>query len=449
MKKSALVVAVVTGWLLVGAVVAAPQGAVAPNRFFLGSGLQTPNGIRSFVFEYDEAGVLVAAHDFAPSLAPGFGTPGNGHLRPCEVSPWGTVLCSTSAWSQGGWFEMEANGYMGQFYSNRGQLVFCCDGAAGIAASPSGLLAACDYGAGWGANLRGLSSTGSSLWSVPANEALGVCFHGGDIYVSSFQVRPITRWDTNGNSLGSFGTYRNVYFVKSLINNELLIGHNPGGGQTHWIIHDVATGVDNLLTVASSGGADVDDAGNFWILQGANLVGYQAGSTTPSVTISLSTGITDHFSLAISGSPVFGSPASYAPFGLGCPGPSGATPTLFAPPGEAPVIGASSLLRVSNLPLSVTVPVFIFGFSTTQATGPAGNYPLPFDLGVLGWPGCSQLVSLNDSVYTITTTGSADHTVTLPPFAFLAGLQFHAQSLVLYSGGEVAVTNGITATAGW
>ena len=28
-------------------------------------------------------------------------------------------------------------------------------------------------------------------------------------------------------------------------------------------------------------------------------------------------------------------------------------------------------------------------------------------------------------------------------------LQFHAQLLVLYSGGEVAVTNGITATAGW
>ena len=188
---------------------------------------------------------------------------------------------------------------------------------------------------------------------------------------------------------------------------------------------------------------------NFFCRMHANLIGYAAGSSVASVSIPLSTGFADHHQLVVSGSPFFGSPASYAPFGLGCPGPSGATPTLFAPPGEAPVIGASSLLRVSNLPLSVTVPVFIFGFSTTQATGPAGNYPLPFDLGVLGWPGCSQLVSLNDSVYTITTTGSAEHTVTLPPFAFLAGLQFHAQSLVLYSGGEVAVTHGITATAGW
>ena len=194
---------------------------------------------------------------------------------------------------------------------------------------------------------------------------------------------------------------------------------------------------------------DVDASGNIWFLVGSDLLGFAGGATTPTVTIPLSTGFADHRGLAVSGAPVLGHPASYVPFGSGCPDPSGATPTLSAPPGEAPVIGASSLLRVSNLPLSVTVPVFIFGFSTTQATGPAGNYPLPFDLGVLGWPGCSQLVSLNDSVYTITTTGSADHTVTLPPFAFLAGLQFHAQSLVLYSGGEVAVTNGITATAGW
>ena len=145
----------------------------------------------------------------------------------------------------------------------------------------------------------------------------------------------------------------------------------------------------------------------------------------------------------------FGPLASYVPFGVGCPQPGGATPNLYAPAGEAPVIGTSSVLRVDNLPTTVVVPVFIIGFSTTYSTGPGGNYPLPLELSALGWPGCYQLVSLNESVFTITTTGSADHTFTLPNYGFLAGLQFHVQVLVLYDGGDAAVTNAITATAGW
>ncbi|MEZ6036731.1 MAG: hypothetical protein R3F29_04580 [Planctomycetota bacterium] len=145
----------------------------------------------------------------------------------------------------------------------------------------------------------------------------------------------------------------------------------------------------------------------------------------------------------------FGPTASYAPFGGGCPGAGGVTPTLVAPAGQAPIIGAASTIRVESLPLAVTIPVFIFGFSTAYATGPSGNYPLPADLGGLGWTGCQQLVSLNDTVYTITTSGFADHQVILPQLAFLAGLQFHVQGLVLYSSGEVATTNGLTATAGW
>jgi len=142
-------------------------------------------------------------------------------------------------------------------------------------------------------------------------------------------------------------------------------------------------------------------------------------------------------------------PATYVPFGTGCLGAGGIVPDLYAPPGEAPRIGSSSTLRVDGLPTSVTVPVFILGFSTTQSTGAGGTYQLPLDLAVLGWTGCAQLVSLNDSVFTITTTGYADHTITLPPIAQLAGLQFHAQTLVLYSGGAVAVSNAITGTAGW
>lgn len=141
--------------------------------------------------------------------------------------------------------------------------------------------------------------------------------------------------------------------------------------------------------------------------------------------------------------------ASYMAFGTSCPGPFGTTPNLFAPPGQAPVIGSSSFLRVAGLPLSVTIPVFIFGFSTDFATSPAGTYALPLELGILGWPGCFQFVSMNDLAYTITTSGFVEHSITLPLYPFLAGMQFHAQALVLYAGGPVAATNAVTATAGW
>ncbi|MFT7535145.1 MAG: hypothetical protein ACI85K_001096 [Hyphomicrobiaceae bacterium] len=133
----------------------------------------------------------------------------------------------------------------------------------------------------------------------------------------------------------------------------------------------------------------------------------------------------------------------------GCPGPNGVAPTLSALPGEVPRIGAASSIRVSNLPLTVTIPVFILGFSNTQGSAPGGVYPLPLDLGILGWTGCAQLVSLVDSIYTITTAGYVDHTITIPAFSFLAGMEFHAQVLVLYAPTGVAVSNGLTGTVGY
>ena len=428
------------------------QGPVAPKRFFLGSPkyTPTPTGARTFIYEYDEAGVLVAAHDLAGQLPPGIGTTSLSLVAPREVSPWQTVLCTTEYHPSGGWFEMEANGNVGTFYSNPGQQTGLYDGPQGVTASAAGLVLGADYDGGATANLRMFDSGGNPLWTVSANEALAPCFVGSDIYLGSYQIRPITRWDTNGNYLGAFGIYRHVYVLKALSNNQLLIGNNPVDGQpTDWLVRDLATGTETLLYSASAV-ADVDDAGNIWFLEGSNLVGFQAGATAPSVTIPLSTGITDHQYIAVSGVPVFSAPqAAYTPFGVGCPDPSGTTPTLTALAGQVPRIGTSSTLRVGSLPQVPTIPVFILGFSNTVASGPAGNYPLPVDLGILGWPGCQQLVSVDDSIYTITTNGFVDHVVTIPPYAFLAGMQFHAQALVLYTPMGVAVTNAVTGTAGW
>lgn len=142
--------------------------------------------------------------------------------------------------------------------------------------------------------------------------------------------------------------------------------------------------------------------------------------------------------------------ADYAPFGIGCLGPTNMTPLLASVAGETPRIGSTSHIRVSNLPTGViNVPVFVIGFSNSFDTGPAGQYPLPLDLGILGWPGCNQYVSLNDTVYYITTTGTADHAVTIPPFPFLAGMSFYAQVLALYHPTGAAVSNGLIGTVGY
>lgn len=141
--------------------------------------------------------------------------------------------------------------------------------------------------------------------------------------------------------------------------------------------------------------------------------------------------------------------AAVAPFGQGCVGPYGLVPTLSAAPGSLPRIGQPCTFVVGALPNLITVPVFVFGFDTTMNLGPGGWYPLPFDLGVLGWPGCQQLVSTVETVYVITTTGTAQHTVTLPQLQPIVGVPFFAQAIVLYHPSGVAVTNGLTATIGW
>lgn len=140
--------------------------------------------------------------------------------------------------------------------------------------------------------------------------------------------------------------------------------------------------------------------------------------------------------------------ATYTAFGAGCPGPNALAPALAGMPGEPPRLGTTSRMRVSNLPLTVTVPVFVLGLSDTVDPGPPA-YSLPLDLGVLGWPGCSQLVTDDVVSFAITTTGEADHALQVPLNAGLVGFVFYAQALVLYSGGGVATSNGLTCTVGF
>jgi hypothetical protein len=142
-------------------------------------------------------------------------------------------------------------------------------------------------------------------------------------------------------------------------------------------------------------------------------------------------------------------PGSFTPFGLGCVGANQQTPLLAAAAGSTPGIGRSCDIEVRQLPLAVTVPIFVFGFSKTTNLGPGGWYALPFELSALGWPGCHQLVSTDTTTPAITTTGIATTTITLPYLPPILGLSFHAQAFVLYHPTGVAVSNGLTGVVGY
>ena len=137
--------------------------------------------------------------------------------------------------------------------------------------------------------------------------------------------------------------------------------------------------------------------------------------------------------------------ASYTPFGAGCLDPFGAVPVLAGAPGEVPRPGTTSHVRVSNLPATLTLAGFVVGFSTTW--DPAG-YPLPLDLGVVGWPGCPQLISFGWCDFVATQTGSADYAITVPA-NYVPGFTFYVQSLVLYFPSGTATSNAVTGVVGY
>lgn len=137
--------------------------------------------------------------------------------------------------------------------------------------------------------------------------------------------------------------------------------------------------------------------------------------------------------------------ARYTSYGTGCLGPNGLAPSLTAVPGELPRPGTTSHLRVTNLPPVVTIPVFVVGFS--DAWDPDG-YPIPLDLSILGWNGCTQLVSDEILYWEITTSGQSDQAITVPANLPL-GFTFYVQVLVLYAPTGVALSNAITGVVGF
>jgi FG-GAP repeat protein len=142
-----------------------------------------------------------------------------------------------------------------------------------------------------------------------------------------------------------------------------------------------------------------------------------------------------------------GAPDGVSTFGAGCPGSSG----------EVARIGATwepSVGSTWSVNLSKTIPgvpaLLLLGFSNSQW----GGVFLPFDLGLLGMPGCPLLVS-PDLVFPATTSGNpaaggrAKVTFAIPANPALAGatvyVQWHVADLTAATPGG-AVTRGLAVT---
>jgi hypothetical protein len=138
-------------------------------------------------------------------------------------------------------------------------------------------------------------------------------------------------------------------------------------------------------------------------------------------------------------------PASYTPFGAGCPGPNGLVPAVAGAAGVAPWLGSSTDLELTNLPVgSVSLHSWALGLSDTTT----GSYALPYDLGP-ALPGCWQLVSIDETRLSASALGQAAITYVVPPSPAAVGFTFFVQVAVLYADTSIAVSNGLRAVVGY
>lgn len=139
----------------------------------------------------------------------------------------------------------------------------------------------------------------------------------------------------------------------------------------------------------------------------------------------------------------FASFATYQPFGSGC-AISGPAPSLAARADSLPRTGSTLVVELGNLSLTTT-PFLLIGLDKTAW----GGGSLPFDLGLIGLPGCQLLTSSEIGLPLTNQVGTAQWSLAIPLDARLHGATFHNQGFVLDAAMRpLGVSNGGTATIG-
>jgi hypothetical protein len=124
-------------------------------------------------------------------------------------------------------------------------------------------------------------------------------------------------------------------------------------------------------------------------------------------------------------------PASFSPFGAGCPGSNG-VPSLAAEGDSLPWIGDMFKAALTNLgPNSqLNLPFVLLGDSRTAW----GNVTLPLDLGLIGMPACTLYANPLLVFPLQNTAGRATWSVSIPYDGSYAGVSLFAQAGVTSPG---------------
>lgn len=112
--------------------------------------------------------------------------------------------------------------------------------------------------------------------------------------------------------------------------------------------------------------------------------------------------------------------ATYAPFGVGCPGTNG-VPVLRADAG--PRLGRVFAPTIQNLVPQAPIAIVVTGFSRTDWLG----QPLPLDAGLLGIPGCSLFVAADQIDVIGAGGGTGAMALFIPTDPYFLGVNFYQQ----------------------
>ena len=128
--------------------------------------------------------------------------------------------------------------------------------------------------------------------------------------------------------------------------------------------------------------------------------------------------------------PLANSQPSWTAYGSGCAGSAG-VPTLAPATGQLPRIGLPFTVHVAGVPPGPLRQTFgLLGASRTTWSG----VPLPFDLGLIGMPGCMLHVAGELASSLTAVSGVASWAVPLPYDVALIGAKAYQQALIVDPG---------------